>query len=129
MKLSKLLTEVPEDLFWTERRGEAVPHFNRIFAEVLRRSLDLVDFSDRIPLHAVFTAEVPNLSSFQRAVAKEASRRREAGIPEEEPESSSMPAPEVVASQTEAEATENSEEAPTKASAPGEVQTLFDWDR
>ena len=76
MKLSKLLEEVPDSLFWTERRGERIPHYNRIFAEVLRQSLDLEDLSDTIQLHQVFTSDIPNLSSFQRAVAKEASNRR-----------------------------------------------------
>lgn len=81
--LAGLLTEIPDRVFWAVRRGQPVPHFNRIYAEVLRRTFGLADLSDEVQLHQLFTADAPNLSTFQRAVAKEAQRRREAGEPAE----------------------------------------------
>lgn len=74
--LSVLLAEIPDRIFWSLARGEAVPSYNRIFAEVLRRVHGLEDLSEAIQLHELFTGRVPNLSSFQRAVAKEAQARR-----------------------------------------------------
>jgi hypothetical protein len=77
--LSHTLSSIPDRLFWVVVRGKAVPSFNRIFAEVLRQSFGLEDFSDSLRLHQLFTGSAPNLSSFQRAVAKEAGERRKAG--------------------------------------------------
>lgn len=77
--LSHQLMEIPDRIFWAVRRGKPVPHFNRIYAEVLRRTFGLADLSDEVQLHQLFTADAPNLSSFQRAVANEAKRRRDSG--------------------------------------------------
>lgn len=77
--LAATLGEIPDHLFWGVSRGKAVPHFNRIYAEVLRRRFGLLDLSDQLALHELFTGPAPHLSSFQRAVAKEARRRRDAG--------------------------------------------------
>lgn len=77
--LSHILATIPDRLFWVVVRGKAVPSFNQIFAEVLRHNFGLEDLSDSIRLHELFTGPAPNLSSFQRAVAKEAGERRRAG--------------------------------------------------
>jgi hypothetical protein len=74
--LTQLLTEVPEELFWNLDRNPPAPAYNRVFAEILRRLLDLPDHDAVLPLREVYAGRVPNLSSFQRAAAKEASRRR-----------------------------------------------------
>ncbi len=83
--LSQILSTIPERLFWAVGRGQPVPHYNRIYAEVLRQTMGLEDFSDEIQLHQLFTGKAPNLSSFQRAVAKEARRRRDIEDYEEAP--------------------------------------------
>ncbi len=71
-QLTELLGEIPNEVFFDEK-GD--PDFNAIFVEVGRiiykESGD--DFS--IPAHDFLTKKLPNLSSFQRAVAKERQRR------------------------------------------------------
>jgi hypothetical protein len=71
-QLTEVLGIVPDDIFFNEK-GD--PDFNSIFVEVARIIYGEggVDFS--IPVHDFVTKKLPNLSSFQRSVAKERQRR------------------------------------------------------
>jgi hypothetical protein len=70
--LAELLSEVPNEIFFDDKGN---PNFNAIFVEVARviykESGD--DFS--IPASDFLSDKLPNLSSFQRAVATERKRR------------------------------------------------------
>jgi len=76
--LTQLLAEVPDELFWVPGSDPARPAYNHVFAEVLRVVLELPSHDASLRVREVYEGRIPNLSSFQRAVAKEASRRREA---------------------------------------------------
>lgn len=74
--LSRLLAEIPDEHFWVPDATPAKPAYNQIFAEVLRHCLELPDHEATLKVREVYEGRIPNLSSFQRAVAKEASDRR-----------------------------------------------------
>lgn len=70
--LSDLLGEVPNNIFFN---GEGHPNFNGIFIEVARRIYRNGEEDFLIPSSDFSNDKLPNLSSFQRAVAKERERR------------------------------------------------------
>ena len=74
--LTQVLASIPDALFFVPGTSPPKPAYNQVFAEVLRVLLELPDHDATLSLRDVYAGKVPNLSSFQRAVAKEASGRR-----------------------------------------------------
>ena len=71
-RLTELLGEIPNDVFF-DYKGD--PNFNAIFVEVARLVYQQNGDDFSIPSNAFLTDKLPNLSSFQRTVAKERQRR------------------------------------------------------
>lgn len=71
--LTRLLRELPDEVIFDPTSKKV--QFNRIFAEVLR--LRKVSTEDIVRLEDLWGDKAPNLSSFQRAVAKEVAVRKE----------------------------------------------------
>ncbi len=71
-RLAEIVGDVPNEVFYNDNGH---PNYNGIFAEVARRIYNANDDSFAIPVHDFLTDKLPNLSSFQRAVAKERQRR------------------------------------------------------
>jgi hypothetical protein len=71
--LSDLLVDVPDDIFFTM---EGNPDYNAIFIEVAKliKGEKTRDFT--IHTSEFLSGSLPNLTSFQRSVAKERERRR-----------------------------------------------------
>lgn len=70
--LSEFLETVDQKIFWTDSPG-GVPHYKAILGHLLGTQYP----DGLIPVSDIYTDRYPNPSSFQRAVAKEAQRRRE----------------------------------------------------
>ena len=71
--LTRLLREIPDSIFFDDS-GKI--QFNRIFAAVLEHR-GLVDAGGDMRAVALWGEDAPNLSSFQRSVAKEAASRKQ----------------------------------------------------
>ena len=71
--LSDLLSYVPDDIFYN---AEGNPSYNAIFVEVVRmiKREKTSDFT--IHTSEFLSGKMPNLTSFQRSVAKEREKRR-----------------------------------------------------
>ncbi len=71
--LSDLLSYVPDDIFYN---SDGNPDYNAIFVEVVRmiKKENSSDFT--IHTSEFLSGSMPNLTSFQRSVAKERERRR-----------------------------------------------------
>jgi hypothetical protein len=72
-RLSEILTEVPNDVFF-DHKGD--PNFNAIFVEVARIVYKEKGGHFAIPAEDFLGDRLPNLSSFQRTVTKERQRRK-----------------------------------------------------
>ena len=70
--LAELLSEVPNEIFFDDKGN---PNFNAIFVEIARVIYRKSDDNFSIPASDFLSDKLPNLSSFQRAVAKERTRR------------------------------------------------------
>lgn len=75
-ELTPWLANLPSDNFWRVDR-DTVPDFNGIFSLLATE----VCGSGPVPRDAFLDGRLPNLSSFQRAVAREARRRRLEQLP------------------------------------------------
>lgn len=71
-RLRDWIQDVPDTVFWRADAGDT-PAYNRIFAHLLR---ELVPGAGAISVASFESGNVPNLSTFQRTVAREARRRR-----------------------------------------------------
>lgn len=69
---AELLGEVPNEIFFDDK-GD--PNFNAIFVEVARRIYKQESMEFMIPAPDFLTGKLPNLTSFQRAVATERKKR------------------------------------------------------
>ncbi len=68
--LTDWLTTVPEPEFWKDG-GASKPDYNNVFAYLIEK-----ECSGLVGAEMFKSGELPNLSTFQRQVAREASRRR-----------------------------------------------------
>jgi hypothetical protein len=89
--LTELLAEIDDETFYNEN-GD--PDFNAIFIEVARVVYGRVNDNFSIPATDFINGTLPNLSSFQRGVSKERSRRgRQAGGATSAPKNSGVEDP------------------------------------
>jgi hypothetical protein len=68
----ELLGEVPKEIFFGDK-GD--PNYNAIFVEIARRIYKHDDTDFMIPSADFLNGKLPNLTSFQKAVANERIRR------------------------------------------------------
>lgn len=73
--LSEWVQSVPDSTFWKDQPGGAADHRN-VFTLYFRQKYP----AGMIPVGDIETGRIPNPSTFQRTVAKEASRRRTASL-------------------------------------------------
>ncbi len=70
--LAELLSHVPDEIFYNDQGN---PNFNAIFVEVARAIYRETTDEFSIPAGDVLNGKLPNLTSFQRSVTQERTRR------------------------------------------------------
>jgi hypothetical protein len=70
--LSELLSEVPDEIFFND---QGHPNYNAIFVEVAKSIYREQNENFSIPIQDFLNSRLPNLTTFQRSVANESSKR------------------------------------------------------